>query len=96
MGLVTIRRLIKGTSPFRARRDHLHHVLLLAGFSPTRTVNLMLAFSVVLALIGFSGWQAGVADWVLFYSFMAVFGGYYLLSMRAWRLVRLLRRFSRS
>lgn len=93
MGLVTVRRIMKGVSPFRASRDHFHHVLLLAGFSPARTVNLLLLTSILLASIGFFAWRTGIPEWMLFYSFMALFGAYYLLSLRAWRLVRILRRF---
>mgnify|MGYP001266164716 CR=1 FL=1 len=96
MGLVTVRRLLKGVSPFEGARDHLHHVLLLSGWSPTRTVNFMLAFSMLLAAIGFGSWRAGVPERILFYGFMALFASYYLLSLRAWRLVRLLRKFSGS
>lgn len=92
MGLVTIRRLSKGLSPFRARRDHLHHVLLLAGHSPARTVHLMLLVAILLALVGFAAWRMNVPDSVLFWAFMALFAVYYGLSLRAWRLVRLLRK----
>ena len=92
MGLVTIRRLSKGVSPFRAGRDHLHHVLLLAGHSPAGTVNILLGLSLLLALVGFAAWRMHVPDSVLFYAFMGLFVFYYGLSLRAWRLVRLLRK----
>jgi len=92
MGLVTIRRLASGKNPFRAGRDHLHHFLLLAGYSPTRTVILMLLLSVVLALTGFLAWRMKVPEAVLFYAFMALFAFYYLSSLRAWRTARFMRK----
>jgi UDP-GlcNAc:undecaprenyl-phosphate GlcNAc-1-phosphate transferase len=92
MGLVTIKRLAKGVNPFRAGRDHLHYVLLVAGYSVPRSVGLMLGISILLASTGFIAWRAGVPEWVLFYGFMALFVIYYFLSLRIWRLVRLLKR----
>ncbi|HEX7812192.1 MAG TPA: MraY family glycosyltransferase [Burkholderiales bacterium] len=92
MGLVTVRRLAKGGSPFRAGRDHLHHFLMFAGYSPSRTVNLMLLFSLFLAAVGFIGWRMKVPEAALFYAFMALFVVYYLLSLRAWRMARLMRK----
>lgn len=92
MGLVTIRRLSKGGSPFRAGRDHLHHFLMFSGYSPARTVNIMILLSLVLASAGFVAWRLGVPDALLFYAFMALFAGYYLLSCRAWRVARFMRK----
>jgi UDP-GlcNAc:undecaprenyl-phosphate GlcNAc-1-phosphate transferase len=92
MGLVTIKRLFKGVSPFRAGRDHLHYVLFVAGYSVSRGVALMLGISILLASIGFASWRAGVPEWVLFYGFMGLFVAYYILSLRVRRLVRLLKR----
>lgn len=92
MGLVTVRRLAKGRSPFRAGRDHLHHFLMFAGYSPSRTVNLMLLLSVFLAAVGFIAWRMKVPEAVLFYAFMALFTAYYLLSRRAWRMARFMRK----
>lgn len=92
MGLVTVKRLAKGISPFRAGRDHLHFVLLVAGYSVPRSVGLMVGMSILLASAGFFAWRARVPEWVMFYAFMALFFAYYVLSLRVWRLVRLLRR----
>ena len=92
MGLVTIKRVMKGVSPFRAGRDHFHHVLLVAGYSVSRTVGVMLGISILLASVAFIAWRARVPEWVLFYAFMALFVIYYLLSLRVRRIVRLLRR----
>lgn len=92
MGLVTVRRLTKGGSPFRAGRDHLHHFLMFCGYSPARTVNIMLLLSLLLASVGFVGWRLGVPDAVMFYAFMGLFAVYYLLSHRAWRVARFMRK----
>ena len=92
MYLVVVRRLLKGANPFRAARDHLHHILLVAGWSTQRTVNFMLAIAVLLAALGLVGWRAGISEAYLTYAFIALLAGYYVLARRAWRLVRLLRK----
>ncbi len=51
------RRLRQGRSPFKADRDHVHHLLLDAGFTVNQTVALLVVVSV---LIG-----AGAAGWLL-------------------------------
>jgi UDP-GlcNAc:undecaprenyl-phosphate/decaprenyl-phosphate GlcNAc-1-phosphate transferase len=93
MGLVTLRRTLKGRSPFRAGRDHVHHVLLHAGFSPATTVRLLLLASLVFAAAGFVAWRMGVPDWVMFYAFMGLFALYYGLSRRVLRVMRFLKRY---
>jgi UDP-GlcNAc:undecaprenyl-phosphate GlcNAc-1-phosphate transferase len=92
MGLVTIKRLMKGVSPFRAGRDHFHHALLVAGYSVSRTVGVMLGISILFASVAFLCWRTGVPESMLFYGFMALFAIYCCLSQRVRRLVRLLRR----
>ena len=93
MGLVTVRRIVRGRNPLKAGRDHFHHVLLHAGFSPGETVGLMLLVSVLFAMAGFVAWRMRVPDWVMFYAFMGLFAIYYGLSRRAWRIVRFLKKF---
>lgn len=92
MGAVMLRRVVKGVSPFVADREHLHHVLLLAGYSPSQTGGIMLSFAVLLGGIGFASWQWGAPESVLFYGFLALFGLYYFAMHRAWRLMKVLRR----
>ena len=47
----TIRRLIKGTSPFHPDAEHLHHKLLNAGLSPNKTVLTMATCTIAAGLI---------------------------------------------
>ncbi len=49
---VVVRRLRSGRSPFLPDRQHLHHLLLDAGYSPRATLVLILAAAGVLALAG--------------------------------------------
>jgi UDP-GlcNAc:undecaprenyl-phosphate GlcNAc-1-phosphate transferase len=84
MGVVIARRIGRGQSPFKAGRDHLHHVLIAAGLAPAVAVLAILALSLGLGAAGFLAWRAGVSDCLMFYVFIGVLAGSYLLSFR-WR-----------
>ncbi len=92
MGVVILRRVGRGDSPFRAGRDHFHHVLIAAGMSPSTTVLTMHALALALAAAGFFAWRAGVPDFWLFYGFIFLLAACYLVSWRWRRIVRGLRR----
>jgi UDP-GlcNAc:undecaprenyl-phosphate GlcNAc-1-phosphate transferase len=92
MGVVIARRLARGHSPFRAGRDHLHHMLIAAGMSPGAAVLLVLFLGLALAATGFFAWRAGVPEYWLFFGFVALL---VLSSVLSWRWPRLARRFRR-
>ena len=92
MGVVILRRIGRGQSPFRAGRDHFHHMLIATGIPPATAVRLMLALALTLAATGFVAWRAGVPDYVMFYAFIALLAGSYALSWRWPRIVRWVRR----
>lgn len=89
---IMLRRLLKGRSPFRADREHFHHAFQLAGFSVFQTQMTIAALSVVCMVIGLVGQFAGVSEISMFYVFLAVFGVYFWGMMRAWKVMRFLRR----
>lgn len=73
------RRLLRGQSPFRADRTHLHHILIDLGMPIARAVALILLLAFVLAAAGVAGWALRIPEHVMFYSAMAVFAMYILL-----------------
>lgn len=87
-----IRRVLKGRSPFDADRDHLHHILQRAGFTPGQTVAIMYALALLLAAVGVMGWRLGVPEYVMFYGFVALFGLYLYGVLHAWKLMKKVRR----
>lgn len=87
-----VRRVVKGRSPFSADREHLHHILQRAGFSPEQTVVIVYALTLLLAAIGVAGWWLGVPEYAMFYGFMALFGLYFYGMLHAWKLMKRLRR----
>jgi UDP-GlcNAc:undecaprenyl-phosphate GlcNAc-1-phosphate transferase len=73
------RRLLRGQSPFRADRTHLHHILIDLGMPVARAVALLHLLAFVLAGAGVAGWALRVPEHVMFYAAMAVFGVYIFL-----------------
>jgi UDP-GlcNAc:undecaprenyl-phosphate GlcNAc-1-phosphate transferase len=95
MGVVIGRRLGRGQSPFKAGRDHFHHVLIAAGLTPGTAVLLIHAIALALAAIAYFAWRAGVPDFVMFYAFLAILAGGYVVSWGWPRMLRRLRRWRR-
>lgn len=73
---VMIRRALKKRSLFAPDREHLHHMLLAAGYGVTQTVLILWGVTLSLALIGLAGFYFNVAESVMFYGFVALFGLY--------------------
>ena len=89
---IMIRRMLKGRSPFAADREHFHHAFQLAGFSVFRTQVTITAMATIFMVIGLVGQFAGVAEIAMFYLFLGLFGLYFWGMMRAWKVMRFLRR----
>ena len=87
-----LRRMLKGSSPFKPDREHFHHILQLAGFSPRATLGIMFGVSASMAAAGLGAHYAGVPEWVMFYAFLALFALHFLLMRRAWRVMRFIKR----
>lgn len=86
---VTVRRLARRRSPMAPDRDHIHHLLMRRGYSPRATLAMLVAANAVMAGIGTTLWQLGVADWWIFWSFLAVCAVYFAIFFMPFRLYRL-------
>ncbi len=86
------RRIAKGQSPFRADRQHCHHILLAAGFSPKQALGIMLLLALTIAGIGLTGHFQGIPEHLMFWGFLALLGGYAGMITRAWQVKRFLGR----
>lgn len=87
-----IRRVMRGQSPFRADRAHLHHVLERAGFTPGQSAALLIALTAALGAIGVVGSAIGVPDVLLAATLLSVAAAHYLFVRYAWRSTRALKR----
>jgi undecaprenyl-phosphate alpha-N-acetylglucosaminyl 1-phosphatetransferase len=89
MGSVMLLRIWQGKSPFHADQQHMHHVLLLSGYSVNQVVLIMSASSVVYASIGLLAQQNGIPESVMFATFVVLWAAYVLAlrHSRLWVLV---------
>lgn len=81
---VVIRRLLKGYSPFKADRGHLHHYLLEKGYSSLHVTVIIGALSAALGLIGMMGEICGIPESLMFASFLGIFAVYLMILHTAW------------
>ncbi len=63
-----------------------------AGYSVANAVNILVLLSVVFAAIGVSSQLWGTDDFILFLVFVFVFVLYYIGMLRAWKVVKLIRK----
>jgi UDP-GlcNAc:undecaprenyl-phosphate GlcNAc-1-phosphate transferase len=65
-----VRRALRGRSPFRADRQHLHHILVALGFSPGQTVAALVFLSFAFGAAGLAAEALKVPEYVMFYAYM--------------------------
>lgn len=85
-----VRRILLGRSPFLADREHFHHMLLAAGFTPIQTLTLMLLLAFLAAVVGLAGVYLGIAEHWMFLGFLALFALHFSTVSRGWRVKRFL------
>ncbi|WP_291992953.1 MraY family glycosyltransferase [Candidatus Accumulibacter sp. ACC003] len=93
---VMLRRMWLGKSPFRADRHHFHHLFVRAGYRVCDIVALAAFGQLVFGLVGVGGLLLGVPQYLMFGLFLGAFATYFLVTVRPWRLVPLLRRVNQS
>jgi UDP-GlcNAc:undecaprenyl-phosphate GlcNAc-1-phosphate transferase len=86
------RRLLDGRSPFRADRNHIHHLLRDAGYSPQRIVALAAGMSLAAGTAANLWLRAGKQELALVVLFLSVIAAHFLWSSRRERAVTQLRR----
>ena len=80
-----IRRPLEGRTPMSADRRHIHHLLMSRGLSVRQSVATLHAVSASFAALGILAWQASVPDYLMFWSLVAIFAAYCVLSISYWR-----------
>ncbi|PKH19613.1 undecaprenyl-phosphate alpha-N-acetylglucosaminyl 1-phosphate transferase [Enterobacterales bacterium CwR94] len=96
MVAIMYRRLRKGMSPFSADRQHIHHLIMRAGFTPGQAFVLITLAAAILAGIGVLGeYLAFVPEWFMLVLFLLAFLFYGYCIKRAWRVARFLKRVKR-
>jgi UDP-GlcNAc:undecaprenyl-phosphate GlcNAc-1-phosphate transferase len=92
MGAIMIRRLKKGESPFKPDRNHLHHILMRAGFSAREALAIIISLACVTSVVGYSLLKAGLSEWNLMLVWLALFGVYSAGINHAWGLSKIIKK----
>jgi|GEM_PF-2143684 len=84
---VMARRMWLQRSPFKADRNHLHHILLDAGLRVRDVVLILFALQVGFGLVGLAGLRGGTSDAFMFYLLLMGWFLYLYIFISPWRLV---------
>lgn len=90
---IMARRACRGQSPFLGDREHLHHILLLAGYGKKRTALIILSSQLVFILYGIASIRFQVPTWISFGLFVGVFALYYASMCHAWKIMKKIKSF---
>ncbi len=82
-GGIMLKRIRLGKSPFKADRNHLHHILDEAGYSVNQSLLIMLGFHSLLAGIGIVSEILAIPQAIMFFGFLGIFLAYYLVVFRS-------------
>lgn len=88
---VMIRRIYYRHSAFKPDRNHLHHLLIRAGFRTQDVVYIVAMIQFVFGSIGVIGLYSGISESWMFMSFILIFVVYCYVIARPWRFVPTLR-----
>ena len=93
---IMYRRLRKGQSPFSADRQHIHHLIMRAGFTSRQAFALITLAAALLAAVGVVGeYFVIVPEWVMLALFLLAFMLYGYCIKRAWKVARFIKRVKR-
>nr|WP_211095662.1 UDP-N-acetylglucosamine--undecaprenyl-phosphate N-acetylglucosaminephosphotransferase [Hafnia alvei] len=93
---IMYRRLRKGMSPFSPDRQHIHHLIMRAGFTSRQAFVLITAAAALLAAIGVWGERLPfMPEWGMLALFLLAFFMYGYCIKRAWRVARYIKRMKR-
>ncbi|MBA2410213.1 MAG: undecaprenyl/decaprenyl-phosphate alpha-N-acetylglucosaminyl 1-phosphate transferase [Gammaproteobacteria bacterium] len=82
---VVLSRVLRGHGPFVGSRDHLHHALMMAGYSPRQTVRIIIVIAAALAGVGLLGHRFTVAEPIMCLGFVGLVFIYYACLSLFWR-----------
>lgn len=87
MTFTTLRRIIKGRSPFLPDRTHIHHLLEELGFPKLRALGVIVITSLAMNLLGLTLHRLGAPERYQMAIFMILFAAYCFFVNQAWFLV---------
>lgn len=96
MVAIMYRRLRKGMSPFSPDCQHIHHLVMRAGFTSRQAFVLITLAAAILAGVGVTAeYSHFVPEWVMLVLFLLAFFLYGYCIKRAWKVARFIKRVKR-
>ncbi|EBN7107843.1 UDP-N-acetylglucosamine--undecaprenyl-phosphate N-acetylglucosaminephosphotransferase [Salmonella enterica] len=96
MVAIMYRRLRKGMSPFSPDRQHIHHLVMRAGFTSRQAFVLITLAAAILAGVGVTAeYSHFFPEWVMLVLFLLAFFLYGYCIKRAWKVARFIKRVKR-
>lgn len=96
MVAIMYRRLRKGMSPFSPDRQHIHHLIMRAGFTSRQAFLLITLAAAILAGIGVAAeYLTVIPEWGMLVLFLLAFLLYGWCIKRAWKVARFIKRVKR-
>ncbi|MBF0380060.1 MAG: undecaprenyl/decaprenyl-phosphate alpha-N-acetylglucosaminyl 1-phosphate transferase [Magnetococcales bacterium] len=80
-----LRRLLKGRNPFKPDLQHMHHLLLRAGFSVNHTLMIILGIATIMAIVATVAFTALIADSIFFVSLLGIYAVYCIFAHMFWQ-----------
>ncbi|MBV6693118.1 UDP-N-acetylglucosamine--undecaprenyl-phosphate N-acetylglucosaminephosphotransferase [Serratia quinivorans] len=78
MATVILRRILHRRSPFRAGRDHLHHILMQRGLTAYQALAVSSLWTIIFASVGVLGEMINVAEQLMSLAFLLCFISYFI------------------
>ena len=79
---VMFRRIRKGSSPFKADNNHIHHIFIRAGYSSRQALVVLSILAIFFSSIGIAGELVQAPEWLMLASFILLFGLYTVILSR--------------
>ena len=76
-----------GLSPFKPDRNHLHHILLRAGYRVEEVVFAIVLLHFLMGIIGLAGIYLNVPDSVMLLGFLLIYAAYLYLTLHPWHYI---------
>lgn len=92
MAAIMIRRVRRGDSPFKPDREHLHHIFQRIGLSSTQTLVAICSISIAYASIGIYSEILNIPEYIMLYSFLALFFAYLYVLNNIWKITKIVRK----
>ncbi|RUO46636.1 undecaprenyl-phosphate alpha-N-acetylglucosaminyl 1-phosphate transferase [Pseudidiomarina aquimaris] len=87
MFAILSRRVMKGQSPFKPDREHLHHIFMRAGFSARQALAIISVIAVAKLALGLTLEWMQVSETIVLIIFVAIFVLYLMMLKHIWKVV---------